>query len=294
MRFRNKVILLSGAIAAFGLFAGIVAAQQSEDYDASWNVFGGGGGSSLSVGYNLDATVGQPVVGQASATGVQLQAGFWPGIRVAAESSPTPTPTPTATATPTPTATPTATPSPTPTPGPGYVLQLEPGWNLVSKPALGSVETAALLSPIADMLDIAWGRDASVAPDGLWLSYVPTAPPFLNSLLNIDEKMGFWLFLQEEADLHIDGQTPESTIITVYGGRWNLLGYPSNTERPVAEVLSGIQYEVICTFDVPDEQDPWKCFDPTVPAFLNDLQNLGPGKGYLMLATANGSYSVEH
>jgi hypothetical protein len=96
----------------------MVAAQQSDNYDLSWNVIGGGAGNSESTNFANDGTIAQPVVDESQSENYQVQPGFWPGVfsRVA---SPTPTPTPTAT--------PTATPSPTPKPV--IEVTLFEGWN---------------------------------------------------------------------------------------------------------------------------------------------------------------------
>ncbi|MFQ5879392.1 MAG: TolB family protein, partial [Dehalococcoidia bacterium] len=227
----------------------------------------------------------------------------WPQWAAAAQATPTPTPTltptptpiptPTPGTTPTPTPTPTSTPTPTPTPTqPAVTIQLVEGWNLPSKPMLGT-SPANLFAEILDALAIAWALDASVPPDGEWLGFSPGAPSFLNTLTDIDETMGFWLFMDEAATLTMVGAAPASTDIALYGGRWNLIGYPSQQARPVDEVLAGIAYESACTYEAQDVADPWKCNDPDAPALLNDLTEMEPGKGYLIFPKENATLTVE-
>ncbi len=67
---------LSGVEAASVL--GVVGAAGG-GYDLPWSVLGGGGGSLGNGGITLDGTVGQPVVGQVSASSYALCTGFWCG-----------------------------------------------------------------------------------------------------------------------------------------------------------------------------------------------------------------------
>ena len=55
---------------------GAAAAMGSANFDLSWNVMGGGGGSMTSASYKMGSTVGQITCLSAS-TNYKLQAGFW-------------------------------------------------------------------------------------------------------------------------------------------------------------------------------------------------------------------------
>jgi PKD repeat protein len=48
----------------------------STNFDLSWNVMGGGGGSLTSASYKIGSTVGQ-ITGLSTSTNYKLQAGFW-------------------------------------------------------------------------------------------------------------------------------------------------------------------------------------------------------------------------
>jgi PKD repeat protein len=48
----------------------------SANFDMSWNVMGGGGGSMTSASYNMGSTVGQ-ITGPSTSTNYKLKAGFW-------------------------------------------------------------------------------------------------------------------------------------------------------------------------------------------------------------------------
>ncbi|MFQ5879935.1 MAG: hypothetical protein ACE5IZ_07185 [Dehalococcoidia bacterium] len=57
-----------------------------------------------------------------------------------------------------------------------------------------------LFADILDALAIVWALDASVPPQGQRRSFDPDALPTLNTLTDIDETMGVWLFMEEAAD----------------------------------------------------------------------------------------------
>jgi hypothetical protein len=164
----------------------------------------------------------------------------------------------------------------------------------VSNPLSGTFDAETFFDLVLDVLSIAWARDASVAPDGEWLSFDPTAPPALNTLEQIDETMGLLLFVEEQITFVLPGDVPETTSIAVYGNRWNLIGYPSFEEKTVPDFLTGIEYTIICAYDSENQSDPWECFDPNVPEILNDLQEIDGRNGYLLLPTADGTITVEN
>jgi len=56
--------------------SGTASAMGSLNFNQSWNVIGGGGGSLLSSSYTLGSTVGQ-ITGISTSTTYKLQSGFW-------------------------------------------------------------------------------------------------------------------------------------------------------------------------------------------------------------------------
>ncbi len=58
------------------LFASFARAQT---YRIDWYVIGSGGGHSQSSGYQIDATIGQPIVGSSSSASYIIDGGFWAG-----------------------------------------------------------------------------------------------------------------------------------------------------------------------------------------------------------------------
>ena len=63
---------------------------------------------------------------------------------------------------------------------------------------------------------------------------------------------------------------------------WNLFSYPVNAERPVPEALASITstYTTVYGYESTDLFDPWKVYDVSAPAWVNDLLNLRFGQGY--------------
>jgi len=65
-----KILILILAMAA------IVSAQ---NYQIDWYVIGSGGGSAASSNYQINGTIGQPVVGITSSSSYTVEAGYWVG-----------------------------------------------------------------------------------------------------------------------------------------------------------------------------------------------------------------------
>jgi hypothetical protein len=64
-------------IAVFIVGLPLVAFAQT--YQIDWYVIGSGGGHSQSAAYQLDGTIGQPIVGTSSSSNYSIDAGFWVG-----------------------------------------------------------------------------------------------------------------------------------------------------------------------------------------------------------------------
>ena len=75
---RRRVILFT--VLAALLLAVPVVAQQSPNYDLSWNVIGSGGGTTTRANYTLSGSLGQFGVGESSGANYTLIGGFWAGV----------------------------------------------------------------------------------------------------------------------------------------------------------------------------------------------------------------------
>ncbi len=62
------------------ILAGVAEAQASSNYNLTWNVIGGGGGTSDSTTYRSNGTIGQSVIGFSTSTHYSMDSGYWYGI----------------------------------------------------------------------------------------------------------------------------------------------------------------------------------------------------------------------
>jgi len=76
--WRGGVVLV--ALLCCLILGGAVLAQGSPNYDLTWNVVAGGGGTSQSAGYVLSGTNGQGVAGVSASANYRLGGGFWYGF----------------------------------------------------------------------------------------------------------------------------------------------------------------------------------------------------------------------
>jgi hypothetical protein len=184
-----------------------------------------------------------------------------------------------------------------------HSIPLTVGWNLVSfnvHPADTSI--ASVLASIAGNYNMVYAWDATGAhsASGNWIKYAPSAPPYTNTLTNLDETMGFWIRMTSADTLEVTGLVPVTTEIHLYtnAGGWNLVGYPSATNRSLPLVLSanglGTDFTYVYTYRAFDLSDPWKLFKLSSPPYANDLTELLPGWGYWIRVLANHIWSVKY
>jgi subtilisin-like proprotein convertase family protein len=85
-----------------------------------------------------------------------------------------------------------------------------------------------------------------------------------------------------------------STQIPLTNVGWNIIGYPIQQSQAVTVALAslvdantGIDGYVVLGYDATDEADPWKLYQPDLPAGINELSQLSFGHGYaILVATA--------
>jgi len=145
-------------------------------------------------------------------------------------------------------------------------LTLKSGWNLISIPLI--LENAS----VEDVFKAIY-YSKLFSYDSGW--FVPT---------EIDYRRGYWIRLDNDTILTVEGLEPENTLIPVYGG-WNLIGYPSLALRPVNETLTDINYTVVLSYN----NQAWLYYAPTKPENMNSLNQMGPGYGYWVRFNEAGS-----
>lgn len=166
-----------------------------------------------------------------------------------------------------------------------HVILLSEGWNMVSTPLILSKTTPVdVLQTVNDTLRITQYYDATE-------SFNHWKDTKIGDLTEINNTMGFWLYVNASDYLITAGRVPNSTIINLYAG-WNLVGYPSYTDRFLGNALSGVNWESVQFFDSSDGGDYWKHNSTTKPNHLNDLDEMNTGRGYWVFVTKDYTWTV--
>jgi carboxypeptidase T len=127
-----------------------------------------------------------------------------------------------------------------------YGIVLRKGANLISIPmVLSDTSVASVFSSIAGKYNIVWYYEP-LDQDDPWKNFNPSNP--LNDFFDVNRTMGLWVHVTDDVFLNLDIAIPANTAIDLESG-WNLIGYPSMTERTVSDVLGSISYERIEGFD---------------------------------------------
>lgn len=165
-------------------------------------------------------------------------------------------------------------------------IALVPGRNLVSLPVRPEDTSAAVvLSSIEGYYTLVYAYDASDQADP-WKRYDPSVPAFANDLLTIDETKGLSIHVTEAVTWVVSSYELSSGTVPLQTG-WNLVGYPSLEPRSVSDALASIEglCTLVYTYDLSDEADPLKVYDPAASPGANDLTEMVPGRGYWIRVT---------
>jgi hypothetical protein len=156
-----------------------------------------------------------------------------------------------------------------------YQTVLKLGWNLISVPLIQEdQELTKVLGTIDGDYDAVQRFNITDTTDP-WKHY-KVGKLFGNDLTHINEKMGFWIFITQPGDtiFIFNGTTPtENQTITIHPG-WNLVGYPSLSNKTRDTALNNIKFG-------PDVDAIWS-FNATTGTW----EGMGPsdyfniGKGY--------------
>jgi PKD repeat protein len=182
-------------------------------------------------------------------------------------------------------------------------LVLLEGWNLVSLNVHPyNTAIAAVLADISGHYDLvyAWDATGGHSASGNWTKYSPPpAPGYQNSLLLLDETMGFWIHMTTADILDVAGSAPTTSSIPLLDdvGGWNLVGYPSMANRALPAALrdfgAGTNYKLVYAYHAYDTSDLWKLYDPHA-TYSNDLLQITPGWAYWINMTSDCSWSIPY
>jgi parallel beta-helix repeat protein len=134
-------------------------------------------------------------------------------------------------------------------------LILYEGWNLISIPRI-QVETnpGTILSSISGTYSTMQWYNSSDTNDH-WKHNCTTKPQSLNDFNSINHLIGFWIFITEPGGvlLEYSGPQPGTTQNIPLHKGWNLVGYPSLSNRNRTAALNnldfGTEVDAVWTFD---------------------------------------------
>ncbi|MEE9116625.1 MAG: hypothetical protein V3U09_06995, partial [Thermoplasmata archaeon] len=126
-----------------------------------------------------------------------------------------------------------------------------------------------------------WAYDTS---DQLnpWKSYSPSKP--FNDMIYVNESMGIWVFGPQSGIWTVTGIVQPQISIQIKAG-WNLIGFPSMTQRTVGDLLSGISYDRV------------EAYAPGGPFNLqkvNDTHLLTAGEALWVHSLADGVVQIQN
>ncbi len=181
-------------------------------------------------------------------------------------------------------------------------ITLIPGWNLVSfyiRPA--STNIADVLLSVEGNYDLVYAWDATGAHSGSgnWMKY-DNVPASTDTLLTLNETMGFWIHMTESHILRVGGSLPTTSAISLddNASGWNLVGYPSSVNRDLPEVFGehgvGTNFSLVYFYNGVDPINPWKLFDRIGPVYVNDMTVMTNSWGYWVKVSADCTWSVAY
>jgi uncharacterized protein YkwD len=167
-------------------------------------------------------------------------------------------------------------------------IHLEPGWNLASFPHIvADTSLSNVFSSISGDYNKVQFYNASDSGDP-WKHHRVGKPPSLNDLQNLNNKMGFWIYISDAggADLAVAGSLPSSPQNVPLKKGWNLVGYPSSTQIVRADALNNL--------DFGSDIDAIEYYDTATDRIktLGSGQDMEPGKGYWLHATHDCIWTV--
>ena len=168
-------------------------------------------------------------------------------------------------------------------------IPLAAGANLVSLPLQpGDSSVTAVFAGIWANLSKIYAYEAATTS---WKKYDKNGPPYGNTLTNVDETMGLWVYVDGACTLQASGAEPSSTQFQLYTGA-NLVGWPSMDTVPVTTAFAGIwaQFSKVYAYDA--STTTWKKYDKNGPPYGNTLTNLEPGMGLWVYVDGNCTWTV--
>jgi hypothetical protein len=164
------------------------------------------------------------------------------------------------------------------------VLSVQPGWNLISfdlephSPAVASV-----LSGLTGNFRAVQGMTCESGA----LSYYVDLPPAMNTLQALDGLHGYWIYAFDQSQTSIEGYLLHNDRALALCAGYNLVSYLPDVAMSPSTALASIagDYDAVLSYDpVSGAQS----YYPDLPAGLNSLKTMQPGRGYWIHMLADG------
>ena len=167
-------------------------------------------------------------------------------------------------------------------------LPLVQGLNLISLPVKpGDTSIVKVLDSIKGKFSSVWALNGKSKK---YEGYFPNQPAFLSDLLTMDAGRGYWIIMDTPATLNVSGITAGKTISLEVGT--NLVGFNSDTQKPIAEALSSIAGKFTSVWAWNSTTKKYAGYFPNQPPFLSDLSVMQPGRGYFIIVTQKTDWTV--
>jgi len=160
-------------------------------------------------------------------------------------------------------------------------MHLKQGWNLISLPIQPEdTNIDAVLNSIK-------GKYTDVFTyKGRWVYKSEYMNKWFGDLSNLEAGKGYWIKVNEDCNLTIDGLKVKSANISLEQG-WNLIGPVTTTQDNISLDNLNVQYTDVFTYE-----GRWVYKSEYMNKWFGDLSNLEAGKGYWVKVENNGQLAM--
>jgi hypothetical protein len=173
-------------------------------------------------------------------------------------------------------------------------ISMPAGWNLISIPCESENNTVPyMLQSIAGKYESIQGYDRNDSVDP-WKGYKPGLPSWVEQdLANVSTLKGYWINVNQSANIYIDGYVTVPGIIPLEPG-WELVGYPVRVAIAPNDTFEDINDSIssVHAYNATDSSDHWKVYVTTLNSSFNDLNLIVPYWGYWINVTSPTAWVV--
>ncbi len=170
----------------------------------------------------------------------------------------------------------------------GMIINSSQGWNLMSTPLiLIEIEIQEVLQSLENHFDAVQWYNVTDSNDP-WKHFHTSKPPQINDLNEIDHTIGFWIHIIDPAGtiLVLNGTRPSTPQYISLNSGWNLVGYPSLSNKNRTEALNNLTFgthvDAIWTYNAGAQK--WE--------EVGELNYFVMGKGYWIHAKTDCVWEV--